>query len=431
MYYNPRRRGGIGVAGTRARQAPVESHQGTPADYLRRHERDATAAVHGDAATRTSFFATLLKRTADTRNLRMAWDYLTRHGGQAPGPDGLHYDDLDDREVWKLLRVLGGAILADTYCPGPDRKVPIPKSSGHGTRTLLLSSVIDRVVQRAVVQTIQPYLDPQFDEYSFGYRPGRDRQHALAQAEYLTISSNTWVWLTEDIRDAFNQVPQHRLLDVVRFRFTDEGIVRLIQRIVLTETGRGLRQGGCLSPLLLNLYLDHHLDRRWRKHHPNLPLIRVADDLLVLTCNKEEGFQTWTELKETLLPAGMPLKGSPSLAIRDLSSGEHATWLGFDITSGRDGLEMRLTDKTWNSLRQQLELTHTETNSPLKANEVLSGWIDQLGPCYSWCDRQAVYARLESIAQELAYDENPTREALEYRWKGAYGRWHTIRRMEA
>ena len=431
MYYKPRRRGEIGVAGTRARQAPVESHQGTPRDYLRRHERDATAAVHGDATTRTSFFATLLKRTADTRNLRMAWDYLASNGGQAPGPDGLHYDDLDDRDVWKLLRVLRGAILADTYRPGPDRKVLIPKSSGHGTRTLLLASVIDRVVQRAVVQSVQPYLDPQFDEYSFGYRPGRDRQHALAQAEQLTTASNTWVWLTEDIRDAFNQVPQHRLLDVVRLRLPDEGIVRFVQRIVLTETGRGLRQGGCLSPLLLNLYLDHHLDRRWREHHLDLPLIRVADNILVLTRNREEAHQTWNHLKEMLLPAGMPLKGSPSLAIRDLITGEHATWLGFDITLGKDGLEMRLTDRSWNSLRQQLDLTHIGPDSPLRAVMVITGWVDQLGPCYPWMDRQTVYARLGSIAQEMAFDEVPTREELEYRWKGAYGRWRTIRRMEA
>ena len=103
--------------------------------------------------------------------------------------------------------------------------------------------------------------------------------------------------------------PQHRLLDVVRYRLPDEGIVRLIERMVLTETGRGLRQGGCLSPLLLNLYLDHHLDRRWRMRHPDLPLIRVADDILVLTRNQEEAQQTWTDLREMLLPAGMPLKG--------------------------------------------------------------------------------------------------------------------------
>ena len=166
-------------------------------------------------------------------------------------------------------------ILDTTYRPGRDRRVPIPKASGHGTRTLLIQSIIDRLVQRAIVQTVQPYLDPTFDEQSYGYRPGCDRQQALARAERLALSANTWVWLTEDLKDAFNQVPQRRLLDVVRHRLPNEGIVRLIEHVVLTDTGRGLRQGGCLSPLLLNLYLDHHLDRRWRMRHPDLSLLRV------------------------------------------------------------------------------------------------------------------------------------------------------------
>ena len=431
MYYNPRRRGGIGVAGTRARQAPVESHQGTPADFLRRHERDATAAVHGDAATRSTFLATLLSRTADTRNLRGAWDYLASKGGQAPGPDGLHYEDLDDREIWTLLRTLRKTILATTYHPGRDRRVLIPKASGQGTRTLLLQSIVDRLVQRAMVQTVQPYLDPTFDEQSYGYRPGRERQYALARAERLAMSANTWVWITEDLKDAFNQVPQRRLLDVVRHRLPNEGIVRLIEHVVLTDTGRGLRQGGCLSPLLLNLYLDHHLDRRWRMRHPDLPLLRVADDLLVLTRNPEEAQQAWTDLRDMLLPAGMPLKGTPTTVIRNLSTGEHANWLGFRITLGSDNLEVRLTDRSWNSLRHHLDLTHTGSDSPLRAVMAMTGWVDQLGPCYPWMDRPTAYARLESMAQELAFDEVPTREELEYRWKGAYGRWGRIRRKSA
>jgi CRISPR-associated protein Cas1 len=319
----------------------VAAHEGSPADFLRRHELEATAATRRDGKAKEQFLATLLQRPAGPRNLRQAWDYLAIHGGQAPGPDGLRYDDLDDGEVWALLRCLERAILDDTYRPGPDRELEIPKVGKTGTRALRLSSVVDRVVQRAIVQTVQPYLDPQFDDCSFGYRPGRDRQHALARAEQLATSSGGWVWLTEDLRDAFDHVPQQRLLDVVRLRLGNNGIVRLIETVVLTGKGQGLRQGGCLSPLLLNLYLDHLLDRKWRRRHPDLSLLRVADDLLVLTRTGEEARQAWTDLKTLLRPTGLAPKGTPSSAVRDLSGGDHPTGWGTGCHAGRPAWEYK------------------------------------------------------------------------------------------
>ena len=132
-----------------------------------------------------------------------------------------------------------------------------------------------------------------------------------------------------------------------------------------------------------------------------------ADDILVLTPTQEEAQQAWTDLREMLLPAGMPLKGTPTTVIRNLSTGEHADWLGFRITLESDNLEVRLTERSWNSLRQQLDLTHIGPDSPLRAVMVITGWVDQLGPCYPGMDRQTVYARLESMAQELAFDEVP------------------------
>jgi hypothetical protein len=425
MYYRPGRRGGH-LAGACARQAPVGAHSGTAGDFLRRHERDAIAAARGSPMTRQAFVNELLSRTADTRNLRLAWGYLTSYGGQAPGKDGLHYDDLGEKDVWTLCRTVRQAVLDDTYRPGPDKKTVIPKTSGHGFRTLTIQSVIDRVVQRALVQAVQTYLDSQFDDDSFGFRPRRDRQHALARAELLTTSSGLWVWVAEDLRDAFGQVPQQRLLDVVRLRLPEEGIVRLVERVVLTDTGRGLRQGGCLSPLLLNLYLDHFLDKRWRTRHGHLPLLRYADDLLVLTRTEEEGHQAWTDLKEMLLPAGMPLKGSPSTAVRELTSGNDIDWLGYRITKGEDGQVVQPAERSWDSLRLQLAQTHDEPDSPLRAVMVIGGWLDQLGPCYSHTDHRWVYARVVETARELALDEVPTWEEFSYQWEESYRRWNRI-----
>jgi integrase len=216
-------------------------------------------------------------------------DYLRRHGGAAPGPNGKTYDDFTNREVWELLLAISRAIRSGTYRPGPDREVKIPKASGRGHRTLRLQNIEDRVVARAIVQIIQLLLDPGFDEYSYGYRPGLDRRHALATAIHLAETENRMRWVFEDAKDAFDNVPINRLLDIVRRRLPAAAdLWVLIERVLENDTGRGLRQGSPLAPLMLNLYLDHFLDRVWRRLLPDTPLLRSADDLLVL-CRTEEG----------------------------------------------------------------------------------------------------------------------------------------------
>jgi retron-type reverse transcriptase len=231
MTFDPCRRKGKGVAGARARQGPAGLHEGARRDFLRRHELEAAAVAQGTAAARKAFLATLLPRAADSRNLRLAWDHLAADGGQAPGLDGLRCDHLEDHEVWGLVRTLGRAILDGTYRPAPDRKVQIPKASGKGTRTLSIPSVVDRVAQRAVVQVVQPYADVFFDEHSLGYRPGSHVYQALALAEGLIVKDGRWVLLAEDLKDAFDAVPQQRLLDVIRTYLPDEGMVRPMARV--------------------------------------------------------------------------------------------------------------------------------------------------------------------------------------------------------
>jgi retron-type reverse transcriptase len=195
------------------------------------------------------------------RNLRLAWGHLAAEGGQAPGLDGLRFDDLEAHEVWQLVRTLGKAILDDTYRPGEDRRVAIPKSNVPGNRMLSIPSVVDRVVQRAVVQVTQPYLDCFLGDGCLGFRPGLGINEALALAERLAVRGDRWVWMAEDLKNAFDNVRQERLLDVLRTLLPDEGMMRLLGRLVRTDGGIGVRQGGPASPLMLNVYLNHFLDR--------------------------------------------------------------------------------------------------------------------------------------------------------------------------
>jgi hypothetical protein len=429
MYNSLRRRGGSNrPADARARRVPADFHEGSCREFLRRHERESAEAAHRTARGRTEFARGLFRRAADPRNLRCAVDYLAAEGGSAPGPNGLTLDDLDGTERWELARALGAAIRAGRYRPGAHREVAIPKGPGRGMRTLRIRNVEDRVVVRAIVQVVQPFLDPTFAATSFGFRPGRGREHALAFAETAAEATGAWVWVLDDIQDAFEHVPLGRLLDVARKRLVAEDIVELIRVVTANGTTRGLRQGSSLSPLLLNLYLDHLLDRPWANRQPASPLIRVADDLLVLGRDRSDGEISHAHLRAQLRPAGMELKATPETAVRDLPRGETGDWLGFRLDMGPGGLEVRPTEKGWWKLDEYLGLAHTKPAAPLRALEIIGGWTEQLGPCRPYLDIAGFHARIASVAHGHAFDEIPDRQAVEDRLLRGYRRWVSLRR---
>ena len=144
------------------------------------------------------------------------------------------------------------------------------------------------------MQTIQPYLDASFRRTCFGGRPGHDRFHALAWAEMLATTGNRWVWIVQDVKNAFPSVPRGRLEDVLHRRLPNENLVSLILKLADNGRSRGIPQGAPASPLLLNLYLDYVLDRPWERQHPDLPLLRWIDDLLILTSDRDRQSQPST-----------------------------------------------------------------------------------------------------------------------------------------
>jgi hypothetical protein len=410
-------------AGARARQVPADAHEGTSLDFLRRHERETVEANRGSRAERNAFAQDLLPRVADSRTLRLAIDHLASEGGSAPGPNGLRLDELDGTARWELARLLGTAIRTGNYRPGPVRTVQIAKGSGRGFRTLSIANAEDRVVERALLLIVQPVLDPRFAPTSFGYRPKRGREDALAMAEALARASGLWAWVAEDIRDAFDHVPLGRLLDVVRRQLPAADIQALIATVIENPTGRGLRQGGNLSPLLLNLYLDHVLDRPWIKRYGATPLLRVADDLLVLAPDPGQARQARQALEERLRPAGLPLKGTPQTTIHDLASGERGIWLGFTLSVEDQRLVVRLAERSWERLAEHLALAHTKPQSPIRAYETIVGWVGQLGPCALERDFDEVYARIDDLARTYDFEEVPTREDTYACWRQAQVRW--------
>jgi retron-type reverse transcriptase len=369
---------------------------------------------------------------ANDRNLRIAWDYCRQEGGTSPGTNGRRYDDLDGQAVWSLVHALQAAILAGTYRPGADRLVRIAKGPGRGTRTLRLQDIEDRVVARAAVQVLQLVLDPTFAASSFGSRPGSDPWlRAMAYAETIATREDRWIWTADDLRDAFEQVPHGPLLEILHKRLPDERLGRFLEVMIANARHRGLRQGSPLSPLLLNVYLDHLLDTPWRRRHPETPLVRYVDDLLVLGRSRREAKAAYDDLRELLHAAGFVLKGSKSVSIVNLKR-QPVGWLGFRFQRPADRLEIRLGDEAWEDLTQRLARLHNMPDAPLRADELLCSWIFQRGPTYRFEDCRATIERVMRLARSLALDEIPSRRTLRAVWKHGserFRRWLSASRL--
>ena len=242
--YNGLSRGrGSQAPGARDRQVSADAHRGTYRDHLRRHEVESADAARKTWKEQGEFSGCLFRRASDERNLRCAIEHLDAHGGPAPGPDGQRLADLDDRDRWELARAIRDQVRSGRYRPGPHREVRISKGPGRGDRVLQIQDVGDRVVQRGIVQILQPLLDPSFSDLSYGYRPRRGREQALAHAGVLAGRDDLWVWVVEDIRNAFDQVNVNRLLDVLATRVPARDFLRLIKAVVSGKGTRGAEAG--------------------------------------------------------------------------------------------------------------------------------------------------------------------------------------------
>ena len=408
------------------RQVPVEAHEGTSRQFLLRHQQEARRVIQHDPNKLPELISKLLRRIADPRNIYAAIQHIIENEGVA-GPDGLNCTDLTDSEKWALARTIKECLLEGDFQHGRVREVKIPKASGNGTRTIQVENQIDRIVGRAILQIIQPLIDPRFSDNSSGFRPGKDRRHALHVALQQREAGRDG-WLITDIKKAFDNIPVSRLLNIIRTMLPgiDDQTVELIKQVIQTKLKRGIRQGNPLSPLMLNVFLHHMLDRVWENRFPDEPLLRTADDILICCRDVERAHVALEHLREILHSTGMRLNPKKT-AICNLRETE-ADWLGYAIT-GRDGEpQVRIAESAWMALGKRLEDAQRKTGSPLRAFASVCGWLDQLGPCYSREDVSDVYSRVRKMMESLAFDEMPDEDEFRRRWQSAYKRWCLLRR---
>jgi RNA-directed DNA polymerase len=221
----------------------------------------------------------------------------------APGVDGVSVQDLSSqiKTQWSKTRE---QLLTGTYLPQPVRKVEIPKPSG-GKRMLGIPTAMDRMIQQALLQVLQPHVDPTFSEWSFGFRPGRSAHDAVKAAVEHIAAGKRWV-VDVDLEKFFDRVNHDVLMARLARRVTDKRILRVIRRYlqagtmeggIVTQRTEGTPQGGPLSPLLSNVLLDE-LDRELegREH----TFVRYADDCNIYVQSKTAGERVLTSIERFL-----------------------------------------------------------------------------------------------------------------------------------
>ena len=281
---------------SRQKSTPVERAGVTHGEAGREHASDEASNPRQETEDTGS---AVLMAALTRENLRRAFKRVRSNKG-APGVDGLDIDQTSRRLVteWPRLRE---PLLRGTYRPRPVRGVTIPKPDG-GERELGIPTVTDRLIQQALLQVLQPLLDPTFSEHSYGFRPGR-RAHDAVLAAQAYVQSGRAVVVDVDLEKFFDRVNHDILMDRLQKRIADAGIIRLVRAYlnsgimkggVVQERYQGTPQGGPLSPLLANVLLDEVDKALEQRGHC---FVRYADDCNVYVRSRRAGERVMSLLR--------------------------------------------------------------------------------------------------------------------------------------
>jgi RNA-directed DNA polymerase len=268
--------------------------------------------------------------------LERAWRQVRENRGAA-GVDRTTIVQIEADGAEAFLDALQQELREQRYRPVPVRRAHIPKPGRSETRPLGIPAVKDRVVQTAAKLVLEPIFEADFRGCSFGFRPRRSAHQALDQIKREVMRGRRWV-VDADIRGFFDALDRGILMRLVCERISDRRVLKLLrawlragvldgQTLLHPETGTP--QGGVISPLLANVYLNA-LDRAWEDHHGGLGvLVRYADDLVVLCRTKAQAEAALTQLRAQLAELGLELADAKTRLVCVNDDGEGFDFLGF------------------------------------------------------------------------------------------------------
>lgn len=370
---------------------------------------------------RRAMYETLMEAAVGEENCQQALRAVKRNQGAA-GIDGMTTEELEPhlQANWRILK---DKLLRGTYVPAPVRRVEIPKPSG-GTRMLGIPTVQDRYIQQLLLQVMTPIFDPQFSEHSYGFRPGRSAQDAVRAAQQYAQGGKEWV-VDIDIAKFFDHVNHDILMGRIGQVIRDKRVLGLIGKYLrrgamvdgLVEASEeGTPQGGPLSPLLANIYLDdldRELDRR--KHS----YCRYADD-----CNIYVGSQAAAE--RTLASVQIWIEKHLRLKVNAAKSGTGRVWerkfLGFRLDRRkRIGVAPESLERFKTKVREKWDGRRSGTSTQLRDdwNRYVRGW---------WGYFRLAEARGPVIELEK-WARRHIRKCFWLRWHDRKGRERSLRRL--
>jgi group II intron reverse transcriptase/maturase len=294
----------------------------------------------------------LLERAFARENLKRAWKRVKANKGAA-GVDGLDINQTAEHLLtqWAAIRE---QLLSGVYRPSPVRRVVIPKPDG-GQRELGIPTVTDRLIQQALLQVLQPLLDPTFSEHSYGFRPGRCAQDAVLAAQ-RHVSSGRKVVVDVDLEKFFDRVDHDILIDRLSKRIGDRTVIRLIRAYldagtlingVVETSRRGAPQGGPLSPLLANVLLDE-VDRELeRRGHC---FVRYADDANVYVRSLKAGQRVMALLRRLYEKLHLSVNESKSA----VASAFGRKFLGYAFWASPKGVKRAVAVKARKHFKQRI-----------------------------------------------------------------------------
>jgi RNA-directed DNA polymerase len=325
-----------------------------------------TGAGRGEVASEAVSDEAILARRAQTdwgaddllgqalarENMARAWKRVKANKGSA-GVDGRTVQDTGEylKQAWPDIRA---RLLDGSYRPEPVRRVGIPKPGG-GTRELGIPTAVDRLIQQALLQVLQPLIDPTFSEHSHGFRPGRSAHGAVLEAQQY-VQAGYRVVVDVDLEKFFDRVNHDILMDRLAKRIADKRVLRLIRRYlqagilahgVHSERFEGTPQGGPLSPLLANVLLDEvdrELERRGHK------FVRYADDSNVYVRSRQAGKRVLQALRGCYAKLALKVNESKTA----VTSVWGRKFLGYCFWESTDGAKRAAAQQALAKLRERI-----------------------------------------------------------------------------
>jgi RNA-directed DNA polymerase len=358
----------------------------TPAGEAREAGREGTESLSTmHVPERPAGTTRLMEEICDRENMEEALRRVKANKGSA-GIDGMTVGGIADylKQHWPAVRE---RLLNGTYKPNPVRRVEIPKPDG-GVRKLGIPTVLDRLIQQAVMQVLQRQWDGTFSEHSYGFRPGRSAHQAVAQAQQYIVEGHGWC-VDLDLEKFFDRVNHDKLMGRIAKRVGDKRLLKLIRAFLnagVMENGlvspsvEGTPQGGPLSPLLSNLVLDE-LDRELERRGHRF--VRYADDCNIYVRSERAGQRVMESVTRFIM---QELKLKVNEAKSAVARPQERKFLGFSFTVGPE-VKRIIAPKALDRFKQRIrEITRRAKGVSMKTTieelaPYMRGWRSYFGFC--------------------------------------------------